>query len=93
MLAPAPDRVVHKFHAYCGEITIGMPAKFLAIQVQRGEPQFWVEHCPDSKVQAKAKIRVFCTGEKVEEGYSYLGTYQANDGDFIGHVYAKAEKK
>lgn len=93
MLAPSPKRVIHKFSAYLQEIELGMPAKFLNVAVQGNMPYFWVQHCPDSSVKITAKIRTFATGEDIEEGFEYLGTYLEDEGKYVWHVYAKAEKK
>ena len=93
MLAPAPKRVVHKFSVFDGTIELGMPAKFLYAATQKGVPQVWVQHCPDSSVKVKAELRIYPTGEEIEEGFEFLGTYLEDDGNYVWHVYAKADKK
>ena len=91
MLAPAPKRVVHKFPAF-GTIELGMPAKFLYAGLQKNRPMMWVQHCPDSSVKVNAEIRVYPTGEEIDEGFEFLGTYLEDDGAYVWHIYAKAEK-
>jgi len=90
MMAPAPKRVIHKFSAYSGTIELGMPAKFLYAGMQGDSPQIWVQHCPDSSVKVKADIRIYPTGEEIDEGFEFLGTWL--DGSYVWHAYAKAEK-
>lgn len=91
MLAPPPKRLIHKFDAKNHVIEIGLPARFLNLQFQNGEPKIWIEHCPESTVQVKAEIRIFVTGAEVPAEYNYLGTYQ--DGPYVLHAYVNTEKK
>lgn len=91
MLAPPAKRLIHKFPAVNSKIKLGLPAKFLDVQVQYGSPQMWVEHCPDSAVQVEAEIRVFVTGAEVPPEFNYLGTWQ--DGMYVLHAYVNTVKK
>jgi hypothetical protein len=92
MLAPSPKRVIHKFPVHSSsEIQLGMPAKFLYVAMQGDYPQLWVQHCPDSHIQATAQIRTFATGQEIPEGFEFLGTWL--DGSYVWHAYAKADKK
>lgn len=86
-------RVIHKFSALAGTIELGMPAKFLYAAVQKRSPQVWVQHCPDSSVRANAEIRIYGTGDDIDEGFEFLGTYLEDDGSYVWHVYAKAKQK
>lgn len=90
MMAPAPKRVVHKFSPYQEVIKLGLPARFLSAAMQGDQPQFWVQHCPDSEVQVNTEIRVYGTGQTIDDGFEFLGTYFENS--FVWHIYAKAEK-
>lgn len=84
-------RVVHKFSVHEGVIELGMPAKFLHVAMKDGTPWIWVQHCPESSVKANAEIRIFGTGDVIEDGFEFLGTYLSDI--YVWHVYAKAEKK
>jgi hypothetical protein len=89
----SPKRVVHKFSAFSGEIELGMPAKFLYAAIQKDSPQVWVQHCPESTVKVAAEIRIYGTGEPIDEGFEFLGTYLEDNGNYVWHVYAKARQK
>lgn len=77
------------------EVVISMPtgAKILAVQVQEGVPCIWAVVEPD----APKKERVFeikGTGHlfSTYSDLDYVGTFQLQDGTFVGHLFDKGER-
>jgi len=63
-------------------------ATILTVQVQHGIPCMWYEFDPDFTAKQKRNIRTCTTGNgKFESNTVYIGTYQMEDGNFVGHVY------
>lgn len=71
---------------------IRMPkgAKILTVQVQDDSPCLWALVDPHAKPE-KRMIEIFGTGHPIQsnDGNSreYIGTYQQNGGQFVGHVF------
>ncbi len=87
-------RTIHKFVLVPGnETRIKLPrsAKVLAVQVQYGNPQVWVEL--DTAIQGDWETRsffVFGTGHQIPDHFQgqYVGTFQLDNGELVFHVYA-----
>lgn len=85
--------VVYKYPIRLGIFTHEMPegAEFLSVQVQRGEPQMWWRVDPFAPKQRR-DFRVFGPGHEIDDSapsgrFRYLGTFQLDDGLFIGHLF------
>jgi len=85
-----------KIYKYVLEVTgdqsIAMPdaAKVLAIQVQHGKPCVWAEVDSEQTVTAFRRFVTVGTGAPTPEDFDklhYVGTYQLDSGNFVGHVY------
>ena len=73
------------------EVTEG--SQVLCVQMQHGKPCVWIQcpmFAPGAFVQ-KIKFRLLTTGRvykpKKFETMTYVGTFQAHEGHFVGHVY------
>lgn len=82
---------VHDF-----ELTVPFGSKILCVQSQRDEPCIWFEvpqYSVDEMIPENASLerRQFCvqlTGISFErEKMNYIGTFQLNEGRFVGHLY------
>ncbi len=73
---------------------IEMPrgATILTVQVQYANPCLWALVAENADTELRT-IRVFVTGHDVPRPVSmkYIGTYQLNEGSFIGHVFEEAQ--
>jgi hypothetical protein len=73
---------------------IDMPsgAAVLSVQMQHGEPVVWALVDPAAP-PTKKHFRLVVTGEELTQrelaDLKYVGTYQAEGGNFIGHVFEK----
>jgi hypothetical protein len=81
-------KTIYKYPLNIGITTVKMPTgfRFLAVQEQHGQPCLWAEVEP-AKLQLDFEFEVIGTGFTVPEGRTYLGTFQALGGNFVGHVY------
>ncbi len=75
---------------------IELPKGFeiLTIQTQSGIPCLWILADFKSKELESVEIETFGTGHDVyhingKTERKYIGTYQLNDGKFIGHVFQR----
>lgn len=72
------------------EIDIPKSGKIISLQVQHNMPVIWVQCVGNGKEQkTKRKFITLTTGlEHVNnETLYYIGTYQLNNGNFVGHLY------
>jgi hypothetical protein len=83
--------VIWKYPLGIGSIQhIEMPEnpKPLCVQVQRDHPTLWCQVNPDNPVKVYT-VEVVTTG--LPHGYlnllQYVGTFQLDNGDFVGHVF------
>jgi len=63
----------------------------LTVGVQRGIPCLWAVVWPDEPGYG-IDVRTFGTGHPIDislQDYSYVGTYQLNDGALIFHVFCR----
>ena len=70
---------------------LDMPENFkiLSVQTQNNQPVFWAEIDKNNEVK-RYEFSVMGTGQTTEENgrpMLYLGTFQVNDGTFVGHFY------
>jgi hypothetical protein len=70
-------------------------AKLLTVRSQYNTPQLWALVDPEASL-AIFSFRLVTTGEIISYGdiiynLDYLGTYELNDGTFIGHLWGKEE--
>lgn len=78
------------------EFTLQLPERsvVLCVQVQGavgGLPHIWVECDPTRPLQPRG-FRLFGTGHPISESVGeirYVGTFQMDDGEFIGHLYER----
>jgi hypothetical protein len=69
------------------EVMMPYGAEILCVQVQNGVPCLWAEVESTNTAQARI-IRTRGTGHPfVGKHGEYVGTYQLDDGAFLGHVY------
>ncbi len=71
-------------------ITIQMPekSKILTVQVQRGEVYIWAVVDTDTQKKEKRIFACYGTGHKHEKiKGTYIGTFQLNNGEFVGHLF------
>jgi len=74
-----------------GTQTVMLPkgGKSLTVQVQHGVPCLWAAVDPEQGLEAIV-IGIYGTGHELldkAQRMNYLGTFQLDDGDFIGHVF------
>ena len=69
------------------EISIPCNSKILSVQTQRNKPVMWVLIDPDTEKFTK-KFRIYGTDHPIETNdLIYIGTFQLDEGSFIGHVF------
>lgn len=62
--------------------------KLLTVQAQRGTPCLWALVDLDGAAVVSVRLVTFGTGQPLgSEVGEYLGTYQLDDGWFVGHVF------
>lgn len=88
------DRSVEVIHKFKVPITdtfdLDLPdgAEVLCVQVQNGEPYFWVKLNPERQTKVR-RFAVHGTGHQVyADVTSYIGTFQVQPG-FVGHVFER----
>ncbi|MEI6823792.1 MAG: hypothetical protein WCL51_17825 [Bacteroidota bacterium] len=73
------------------DIEIPSGSILLSIQSQENHPMLWALVDETNKEKEIIRLRTICTGEEImEEDFNpkdYLGTYQLNEGLFVGHVF------
>ncbi len=88
-------KTTHKFPLAVADLQkVGMPkdSTILTVQIQRGIPCLWAL-VDTNKAGEERFIRIIGTGHPVPEDIlRYIGTFQLQEGNFIGHVFeAKRE--
>ncbi len=70
------------------KIAMPLGAKILSVQVQYGKPCIWAEVQTTNLIQPRI-FKVFGTGHEIPytENLEYIGTFQLDGGDFLGHLY------
>lgn len=69
-------------------VFIPIGSRVLSVQVQGGKVCFWAEVWQDAPKEER-KFKVVQTGGEVNtcEGGAFIGTFQLDNGDYVGHVY------
>jgi len=85
-------RRIYKYPIPLGYFSLGLPkgAKILTVHEQHGEPQIWALVNPDEPFTETRNFRVVGTGHPIgenEEVLRYIGTFQLDGGNFIGHLF------
>lgn len=64
-------------------------ARVLCVQSQGNEPKIWVLVDESRHQEEKRVFQTFLTGQtfNLPTLYEYLGTFQLNGGNFVGHVF------
>ena len=72
-------------------ICVPPPAEILTVATQHDEPQIWFLVDPNKPPTQDVEIFTVGTGHHTPKAsWTYIGSYQLNDGYFVGHVfYAK----
>lgn len=79
--------VIYKYPVQPGEFRAVMPdgSHVVSVQVQAGKPQMWAMVDPNRKPVAR-RFRAVGTGESFESGWSYVGTFQLDEGSLVFHL-------
>lgn len=76
------------------EIVMPQNSLILSVQTQREQPQLWALTNPEAPPESRY-FAVFGTGEDMpvlgEVTINFIGTFQLNGGDFIGHLFERQE--
>jgi len=68
------------------DLVLHEPARILSVQVQRDVPCLWAVEDPE-KPTVTLRIVTMGTGHEIPDvKWDYVGTYQLEDGAFVGHV-------
>ncbi len=85
------DWVVHKaaFVFPMPRLEVPMPREggVVAVQVQHGLPVLWYRRPVEDRDMVKRRFVIVGTGHHIDQSARYIGTFQMEDGDFIGHVF------
>jgi len=75
------------------KIEIPLPAKILSVQANCGKPCIWAVVDPDANWTTRT-IYIHRTGQHLEDPNDkiFLGTFQLDDGQFVGHVFLKSRE-
>jgi len=68
-------------------------AQILSVQVQNHTPCLWVL-CDEMAAQVQRQVLTLITGTQIapeDADNQFVGTYQMNDGSFVGHVFDMGE--
>lgn len=87
--------MINKIYKYQLEVkdyfSIVMPkgASILTVQVQQGIPCIWAIVDPEQILMETRNFRIFGTGHPilVSAKNSYIGTFQLQNGGFVGHLF------
>lgn len=82
---------IYKFEIPVMDVfTVNMPAgaKILTVQTQFNKPVIWALVDTEESYYGKA-FQLFGTGQTIEdaEGRRYIGTFQLDAGNFVGHLF------
>jgi len=69
-------------------------AKILHVEMQHGKPQMWVLQNPNAS-QVQRHFMLVATGEPRDdiEGAEFVGTFLAQGGVFVFHLFVRPEEK
>jgi hypothetical protein len=70
------------------EVKMPKGAQVLTVQEQYDEPQMWVVVDTEAPKE-KRRFRLVGTGHPIDEklNLSYIGTFQLDHGEFMGHLF------
>ena len=82
-------KTIYKYHYENGKVVMPKNAKILSVQMQENQVTFWALIDTDQKETEIRNIKMYGTGDVVEEldGYNHLGTIQ--DCSFVWHFFEK----
>lgn len=69
--------------------SLDIPAggRILTVQTQNNKPRLWVLVTPFKPLETR-HFHIIGTGStSLEENSDYVGTFQINDGSFVGHLF------
>jgi polyribonucleotide nucleotidyltransferase len=71
------------------EIEVPINSRILCVQVQYNQPKIWILVDLDEKQRETINIVIKGTGHKINDvaGLNYIGSYQLESGNFVGHVF------
>jgi len=74
-----------------GYFDLGLPdgAEILTVQVQHNEPKIWALVKPDNPTERRRFLSA-ATGaglSESKENLVYIGTFQLDDGAYVGHLF------
>ena len=73
------------------EVVLPQGARILCVQVQHDVPCLWALVNPDEP-SIPRRIYIFGTGHVAPvSAEGYIGTFQTNEGQFVGHVFERSE--
>lgn len=81
----------YKLHII-SNMSLSMPknARILTVQVQKGLLQIWVLVDTKETQEETREFSVVTTGEQFNpfnQDYVYIGTFQTENGNFVGHLF------
>ena len=88
-------KVIYKFELKPLVTTVDIPkdARVLTVQTQQNKPYIWVIVDADNPT-VRRKFTVQMTGVFFDvSGLRYIGTFQVDEGSFVGHVYEIIEQE
>ncbi len=69
-------------------VTLPARANILCVQAQHGQPMMWAIVDRDEKRLEQIILRIIGTGNPApDDPGEYIGTFQLNAGNFIGHAF------
>lgn len=70
------------------ELRLPTPGRILTVQTQFGQPRLWAVVDPDTSApNVTRRLYLGLTGHEIPESARYLGTFQLDDGGFVGHLF------
>lgn len=89
------SHIILKYPIHPSGMQIYLPhgSKILSVQIQKGTPQMWILQNKEGDLLEARNFKVFCTGEPfdIENIKEYIGTFQLEQGAFIGHLFEVKE--
>lgn len=90
-------KVVHKYqipdNGWYTSVHLPKGFKVVLVGLQDGLPTVWIEETIDEPKDYKVNFYVAGTGEHMDELLTHAGSYIADEGKHIWHVYYVEEKQ